>query len=404
MKRVLYFFILLLLITACNAPITTEQLPLQNTTEVGATPEAVSTSESSTDLQTFAEPSTSFVEINAPIVDSPSIININMLDTINGWGISNTEILRTNDGGVTWYNVTPQGITETGYSLGAQFLDVTHAWLQFADLNNYPNGGTMYRTSDGGITWTSHTTPFSSGDISFLDSNNGWLLADLGVGAGSESVAVFQTTDGGATWNQTFTNDPTNANANDTLPRAGLKSGITPINMQTAWVNGVVYASGSIYLFRTDDSGKSWVNVQLPLTEEAKTAELFFEKVKFVSPTQGFLIMRITGPKIRTVIYQTIDAGNTWLPTTATLAGAGKLDILSAKEIVFYGTDQFYVTNDAAATFNIISPDIIFGESLIAIDFATASIGWAITTSPSGDDYTLYRTEDGGATWFAIVQ
>ena len=43
-------------------------------------------------------------------------------------------------------------------------------------------------------------TPFSRGDLRFLDEDNGWMIADLGVGAGSNAVAIYQTTDGGARW------------------------------------------------------------------------------------------------------------------------------------------------------------------------------------------------------------
>ncbi len=31
--------------------------------------------------------------------------------------------------------------------------------------------------------------------------------------------------------------------------------------MQTAWIGGVVYAPGNVYLFRTDDGGKNWISV-----------------------------------------------------------------------------------------------------------------------------------------------
>jgi hypothetical protein len=98
-------------------------------------------------------------------------------------------------------------------------------------------------------------TPFSGGDLQFLDPGNGWVLADLGVGAGSNAVAVYQTTDGGGTWSQKYINDPNAADAGDSLPLGGLKAGLAPLNMQTAWVYGVTYAPGSPYLFRTDDGG-----------------------------------------------------------------------------------------------------------------------------------------------------
>jgi hypothetical protein len=75
--------------------------------------------------------------------------------------------------------------------------------------------------------------------LTFLDVYNGWMLADLGVGAGSNMVAIFQTKDGGATWTQTYTNDPSAPDASASLPLGGLKADLVPLNKQTAWVTGV---------------------------------------------------------------------------------------------------------------------------------------------------------------------
>src|ERR1041385_603157 len=147
--------------------------------------------------------------VNAPVVESPSLVQVQFLNELNGWGVTESQIVRTNDGGMTWYNVTPHDLKETGSTVTAFILDQDHAWIQQPDFNNYPNNGLMYRTADGGLTWTIASTPFSEGTLRFIDANNGWMLSNLGVGAGSNAVAVFQTTDGGATWGQTRSEEHT---------------------------------------------------------------------------------------------------------------------------------------------------------------------------------------------------
>src|SRR6476660_5729092 len=255
--------------------------------------------------------------VNAPVVESPSLVQVQFLNELNGWGVTETQIVRTNDGGMTWYNVTPSDLTETGSTVSTFFLDNDHALVLKSDFNNYPNNGLLYLTTDGGLTWTFSATAFSSGDLSFIDANNGWMLADLGVGAGSNAVAVYQTKDAGVSWSQTYTNDPNLPDAGNSLPLGGLKSDLVPLTMKTAWVDGVTYASGSAYLFRTDDGGHTWTQVSLPLPSGAENFELGIDRdqMRFFSAKDGFLVVRMSGEATQTAVYTTNDAGSPWTLT-----------------------------------------------------------------------------------------
>ena len=342
-------------------------------------------------------------EINAPLVESPAFVSIQFLNELDGWGATETQIVRTNDGGITWYNVTPPEVTETGYNVDIFVLDNNHIWMQLPDNENFPNSGLLYRTNDGGITWTSNKVPFSSGDLTFLDPNNGWVMAGLGVAAGSMGVSVFQTTDGGGTWEQNYTNDPNLSNAGDSLPLGGLKNGLTPLNMQTAWVYGVIYAPGTAYLYRTDDAGANWKEVTLPLPEGTENAELSVEKITLIAPNFGFLTMRITSDNTNLAVYVSDDSGDRWLLMPTLIPNGGSADFLSANEAVTYNGEQFYVTRDAARTWTIIPPDIKFGDTFAGMDFVNALSGWVITLDPTNNHRSLYRTSDGGATWSPVV-
>jgi photosystem II stability/assembly factor-like uncharacterized protein len=343
-------------------------------------------------------------EINAPIVDMPALFSIQFSNTLDGWGITATQIVRTNDGGVTWYNVTPAGVAETGYGVQLRSLDPMHAWMYLPDPAMYPYGGFLHRTNDGGLTWQMTSIPFSSGDIQMLNANEGWALADLGGGAGSNAVAVFQTTDGGASWVQTYINDPNNANAGDSLPLGGLKFGIAPRDRNTAWVYGVVYAPGTAYLYRTEDGGATWSEVKLPLPAGAENVELSIDagQMKFVSPTNGYVIVRLTGDLYQDAVYTSQDGGAAWVLTLTPIPDGGSADFLSPQEMLIYNGDQFYVTNDAARTWRIIPPDVIFGDTFAMMDFVDLNTGWVITLD-SSDQRTLYRTSDGGTTWSPLV-
>ena len=346
------------------------------------------------------------VAINAPVVESPALVHIHFINELDGWGVTETQIVRTNDGGLTWYNVTPPEVTKTGYGVTPFALDVNHFWMQVPDFNSYPNSGFLQRTTDGGLTWKISATPFSGGDIQFVDAENGWMLADLGVGAGSNAVAIYQTTDSGGTWEQKYVNDPNVATAGDSLPLGGLKSGIAPLNTQAAWVYGVIYAPATLYLYRTEDGGKNWsAGTSIPLPPGVENSELGIDRdhMKFVSPTEGFIAVRITGDTTETAVYVSKDAGQSWSLTPTLIPNGGSADFLSATEAVIYNGEQFYVTRDAARTWNTVAPDVVFGDTFAMLDFVNTTTGWVITVDPATNQHILYRTTDGGTTWLPVI-
>jgi photosystem II stability/assembly factor-like uncharacterized protein len=76
-------------------------------------------------------------------------------------------------------------------------------------------------------------------------------------------------------------------------------------------------------------------------------------------------------------------------------------DVLSAEEMIIYNGEQFYVTRDAAKTWATVSPDIVFGDSFVTMDFVNPEAGWVVTLDPS-ENRSLYRTHDGGRTWLPV--
>jgi photosystem II stability/assembly factor-like uncharacterized protein len=388
---------LFLLLSACGTPAASSTTPPQ-------VPEQPTASIQPTEIPPTPVPDTPAPPaINAPVVEAPALVTIHFLNELDAWGLTETQVVRTNDGGITWHNVTPPDVTEAGYSVDLAVFDNDHVWMQKPDFDNYPNSGFLYRTLDGGITWTSAQAPFSRGGLHFLDPNNGWAFADLGSGAGSNAVAVYQTSDGGATWNQTYLNDPNNANAGDSLPLSGMKSGLTPLNMQTAWVSGVVYSDGTVYLYRTDDGGANWSQVtSLALPPEAQNLQIGFQPVQFVSAQDAFVTVRIPSEPGQMAVYISNDAGNTWTLTPTLIPNGNFADFLSATDAVIYNGEQFYVTHDVAQTWSIVSSNVGFGDTFTMMDFVNPSAGWVITLD-ADSHRSLYRTTDGGATWSLVI-
>jgi photosystem II stability/assembly factor-like uncharacterized protein len=378
--------LLFFLLAACNAPIQNSATqPAQSPSVAAPTVPVVTPA---------PQP------INATVVSQPQFTSIHMLTEMDGWGVTNAAIVRTNDGGATWHNLTPTGVSSVGYNAGSTFLDDKHAFILVPDGVDPMHAGTLYRTQDGGLTWSFNSVPFGSGQMQFLDPLNGWMMAGLGVGAGSNAIAIFQTTDGGANWTQTFVNDPNAPGASASIPLGGLKISFQALNMQTAWVGGVVYSDGTVYLYRTDDGGHNWAQVTLPLPIGAATSsQPSIAAIQFPTLTDGFVSMTVPGDTTNMALYITRDAGATWALTPTLISNGSSLDFVSAFDGFIFNGKQFYVTHDAGQTWLIVAPDVVFDSTFMSMDFVNASTGWIVTSDPATSAIGLYKTTDGGETW-----
>ena len=63
-----------------------------------------------------------------PVLSTP-ITSFHMLDANNGWAVGDANVMRTTDGGTTWYDVTPPGVTSLGFSADSFYLDANTAWV-----------------------------------------------------------------------------------------------------------------------------------------------------------------------------------------------------------------------------------------------------------------------------------
>lgn len=111
-------------------------------------------------------------------------------------GSESKEILATSDGGQTWTRLsgnlfapspdaTPDnGIPQFGYAGPIVFTSETDGW--FAS----PRGG-LFHSADGGTTWSLALQDDNLQSLQFTDAQHGWVAS---------LIALYRTTDGGVTW------------------------------------------------------------------------------------------------------------------------------------------------------------------------------------------------------------
>lgn len=335
--------------------------------------------------------------LSAPTVANPEFTALEMVDQQTGWSITEQAILRTDDGGLTWYDLSMPEVTDLGYGTGFSVLDENIAWVLVADSQEPVHTGTLYRTQDGGLNWEAIPVPFDSGKLDFVDALQGWMMLNLGAGAGSMGVSIFRTEDGGLTWSEVYTNDPNQPEAGDSLPLGGLKNNLIAKDGQTAWVAGVIYAPETIYLFKSTDGGQTWATQTLPAAPSTQNTESNTKGPILLTASDAILPVQFMGETMRTGFYISHNGGQSWDFNTM-MPGLGVTDFVSPADGFYWSGEQFFVTVDGGASWTATNPNIDFGDTLFLMDFVDPQHGWVVTYT--GDNQRiLYATDDGGVTW-----
>jgi photosystem II stability/assembly factor-like uncharacterized protein len=120
-----------------------------------------------------------------------------------------TILLGTEDNGQTWREVHER-IRGAGLD-HLQFADVETGWTSGLSFAPLPQDPFLLKTTDGGKTWRPHPI-FNEprfGSIQqffFEDKKSGSLVIDHGAGTGGDRYELYETNDGGETWNIRETN------------------------------------------------------------------------------------------------------------------------------------------------------------------------------------------------------
>jgi photosystem II stability/assembly factor-like uncharacterized protein len=337
--------------------------------------------------------------LSAPIYNSPSIHNLDMLDVNNGWALTDRSVLRTTDGGTTWHNVTPAGWS-AALPASPFFLDNTTAWLGVMGAD--PTSGTLCRTTNGGLAWNSVAVPFGGGSLHFTDPMHGWEMVGLSAGMFHQAVAVYRTGDGGATWNRVFINDPNVSGSSDSLPLVGDKNGLAALDANHGWVTGVEPTDDLIYIYMTQDGGTSWTQQSVSLPAGYSAVQTDPDLPVFFGASEAVLPVQLLGNTNAADFYVSHDGGQTWNATKPVNQG-GFLAVASASDFfVWDGGSKLKVSHDAGASWSTVTPNLDIQDRMVSMQFVNASTGWVLTDDASSHRM-LYQTTDGGANWTPLI-
>jgi len=301
-------------------------------------------------------------------------------------GIPGLGVFQSTDGGSNW--------TARNSGLGSQMVaalaisPVGNRTL-WASVNNAVEqdlgGGFkfyfpgVYKSDNGGATWTLTTTP--ADNFGFLAPMK--LVADPvapnGIYALGLAGTVYHSTDGGTTWSSSNTGLPASTLLNCLV--------IDPKSPATLYLGLYVPTVGTPLLYKSTNSGTSWAASAsgLPgaqgifdLAIDPKTPSNLFASVVVAINASGGVIANGG-------VFKSVDSGGSWQDTTAGIAS-----VLAAYAGTQYGNITY-----AGQPLNCPIPQFLITGMSLAIDANTPSTlfavvnGFVLRTTNSAGSYAL---------------
>jgi len=363
-------------------------------------------------------------------------------------------IFRTTDGGTKWTKIT-SGLPSTGFNRIALAQDPNNSNTIYAVFSSTssstPTYGLegIYKSTDAGVTWSTLSTPprlTSTGNKSYL-SAQGWYDNVIAVDPFNSSniyvggVETMKSTDGGSTWNQmtvwhpryqtppysgtppyahadhhAIAFDPNNANTlylgNDGGIFRSTDAGVNWVDLNngleiTQYYGGAVSATGTVYMGGTQDnghhkyvSGTTWTEVQ--------GGDGGYAAISQVDPNIAY------EEYVYLQIDKTTDGGSSWNDATTGLtdAGDGNACLFIApfsmnpenSDVLIAGSDNVWVTTNAAANWSASSATLSTGENVSAVTIVNSNspyLGFAGTTD--GKVFKCTNITGSGDTWTDIT-
>jgi len=315
-------------------------------------------------------------------------------------------LLRTEDGGRTWNDVTPplaippEGLGDAELRVAFPSAASARVVYSFSDRTQVSH---VWRTDDAGLTWA--PSGLLPGDtvryylvpmeIAFVDQLHGFLVLGGGVALGSAPINILRTLDGGASWEVVSEAYDSDTGSIDSSGR----SGMVFVDASTGWITIGHSAWDRPQLNWTRDGAQTWEYVELPPPPEDPElydrASCGVYDPNLLSPTSGrlhVLCYPFNSDGELNFLYSTDDGGASWqiMPFPG-----GRMSFLNEDLGWSFGHD-ILKTRDGGQTWAKLSTVTWDGE----FNFVDENHGWAVATS--GEEIALVQTTDGGRTWTQI--
>jgi photosystem II stability/assembly factor-like uncharacterized protein len=319
-----------------------------------------------------------------------------------GWAttLDQSKFYNTKNFGEHWLNVTPVGL-ESLQDAGSIFYAFSNSELGWICQSQIEVPGVLFSTSDAGQTWVSNQLAFPCGQMAFVSAQEGIIVSDLGVGAGSQYVSIQTTSDAGATWVQVFKHDPSSMDDHG-LPSSGIKGSLAMLSTEISLIGGSRPMPGSLYLFRTTDGGSSWNELTCEGIPDAENSELDPMDIIRISQSEVIVPVRAYLPSGQMGAHFCVstDAGETF-NYVSTLENIEFVAFGSLSHGLAYGAGKMMQTSDGGLTWQDVTTGLPIGLTPISLSMMNENVGY-LTATASPDTLLqnrIFMTANNGVSW-----
>jgi len=332
--------------------------------------------------------STSFSQTSRG-VDDISIVDDNVIWAKAYDGASDTpanvrQYTKSTDGGNTW--ISGNISLGTGENtLTVSSIAGVSSNIAWATAHPSPSGnGGVWKTTNGGTTWTKQTTAlFNTADsftnlVYFWNENNGVVQGD----PANNYFEIYTTTDGGTNWTR--------------VPSANIPA---PLSGEYGYVHNYDVVGNTIWFgtnkgrfFKSTNQGLNWTVTQSPITDFGGTASS--GSYSFSDANKGLLLAS------NGTLYKTINGGITWTTQAFTgVIGNRNIEYIpGTSTVVSVGTTTgqsptsytAYSLNDGVSWTQVMS-----GTQVTTLKFKDSNLGFGggfTTSSTAGGIYKYTGT------------
>jgi photosystem II stability/assembly factor-like uncharacterized protein len=297
-----------------------------------------------------------------------TIKKIRLIDDKTGFAITNNRLLRTEDTGRTWQNITPVNNTTIIYD--AQFLDEANGFAVFStgEGSGFATKIQLAITNDGGKSWTNHAVNVSQealtefggiAYIDFVDSQKGWLMLKETTSSNFSRGVLLSTKDGGTNW--------------QTLPAPPIGDEINFVSVNAGWLVG---GAGQDKLYFTRDGGRTWHERKVIANSDS---QVIYDLPTFINEREGVLPVTINASLDSR--YKIQDSNNRQSAIGNRQSNDSRFQIQNSKDQQTNSNGQrttdngqivFYKTNNGGATWWLAEKITSNDEVNVGVAFPTS--------------------------------